>query len=44
MHKIAVATRKGVEDAGGTYQPHPAEAVVEKMIGWKPRSASTRGC
>lgn len=32
MHKIAVATRKGVEDAGGTYQPHPAEAVVEKMI------------
>jgi 3-hydroxyacyl-CoA dehydrogenase/enoyl-CoA hydratase/3-hydroxybutyryl-CoA epimerase len=32
MHKIAVATRKGVEDAGGSYQPHPAEAVVEKMI------------
>ncbi|MBY0441669.1 MAG: enoyl-CoA hydratase/isomerase family protein [Mycobacteriaceae bacterium] len=32
MHKIAVATRKGVEDAGGTYVPHPAEAVVEKMI------------
>jgi len=33
MHKIAVATRKGVEDAGGKYEPHPAEAVVEKMIG-----------
>lgn len=32
MHKIAVATRKGVEDAGGTYEPHPAEAVVEKML------------
>ncbi len=32
MHKIAVATRKGVEDAGQTYEPHPAEAVVEKMI------------
>ncbi|WP_059016847.1 3-hydroxyacyl-CoA dehydrogenase NAD-binding domain-containing protein [Mycobacterium sp. M26] len=32
MHKIAVATRKGVEDAGGTYTGHPAEAVVEKMI------------
>ncbi|WP_179473192.1 3-hydroxyacyl-CoA dehydrogenase NAD-binding domain-containing protein [Mycolicibacterium vinylchloridicum] len=32
MHKIAVATRKGVEEAGGTYEPHPAEAVVEKMI------------
>jgi 3-hydroxyacyl-CoA dehydrogenase / enoyl-CoA hydratase / 3-hydroxybutyryl-CoA epimerase len=32
MNKIAVATRKGVEDAGGTYEPHPAEAVVEKMI------------
>jgi 3-hydroxyacyl-CoA dehydrogenase / enoyl-CoA hydratase / 3-hydroxybutyryl-CoA epimerase len=32
MHKIAAATRKAVEDAGGTYEPHPAEAVVEKMI------------
>ncbi|BBY51547.1 3-hydroxyacyl-CoA dehydrogenase [Mycolicibacterium arabiense] len=32
MHKIAVATRKGVEESGGTYEPHPAEAVVEKMI------------
>jgi 3-hydroxyacyl-CoA dehydrogenase / enoyl-CoA hydratase / 3-hydroxybutyryl-CoA epimerase len=32
LHKIAVATRKAVEDAGGTYEPHPAEAVVEKMI------------
>ena len=26
MAKIAAATRKGVEAAGGTYQPHPAEA------------------
>src|ERR1700756_765174 len=32
MAKIAAATRKGVEDAGGTYLPHPAEAVVDKMI------------
>src|SRR5215218_8240846 len=32
MHKIAAATRKAVEDEGGTYTPHPAEAVVEKMI------------
>jgi 3-hydroxyacyl-CoA dehydrogenase/enoyl-CoA hydratase/3-hydroxybutyryl-CoA epimerase len=32
MRKIAVASRKGIEDAGGTYSPHPAEAVVEKMI------------
>ena len=32
MHKIAVASRKGIEDAGGTYEPHPAESVVEKMI------------
>jgi 3-hydroxyacyl-CoA dehydrogenase/enoyl-CoA hydratase/3-hydroxybutyryl-CoA epimerase len=32
MHKIALATRKGVEDTGATYEPHPAEAVVEKMI------------
>jgi 3-hydroxyacyl-CoA dehydrogenase/enoyl-CoA hydratase/3-hydroxybutyryl-CoA epimerase len=32
MAKIATATRKGVEDAGGTYLPHPAELVVNKMI------------
>jgi len=32
MQKIAAATRKGVEEAGGTYEPHPAEAVVNKMI------------
>ncbi|WP_313672970.1 3-hydroxyacyl-CoA dehydrogenase NAD-binding domain-containing protein [Mycolicibacterium sp.] len=32
MHKIAAATRKGIEDAGGTHVPHPSEAVVEKMI------------
>jgi 3-hydroxyacyl-CoA dehydrogenase/enoyl-CoA hydratase/3-hydroxybutyryl-CoA epimerase len=32
MHKIAVATRKAVEDVDGVYTPHPAEAVVEKMI------------
>jgi len=32
MHKIAVATRKGEEDAGRVHVPHPAEAVVEKMI------------
>ncbi|MGK2881390.1 MAG: 3-hydroxyacyl-CoA dehydrogenase NAD-binding domain-containing protein [Mycobacterium sp.] len=32
MHKIGVASRKGIEDAGGTYEPHPAEAVIEKMI------------
>jgi 3-hydroxyacyl-CoA dehydrogenase / enoyl-CoA hydratase / 3-hydroxybutyryl-CoA epimerase len=32
MLKIAVATRTAVEDAGGTYAPHPADAVVEKMI------------
>src|ERR1700688_4923225 len=32
MHKIATAPGKGFEDAGGTYEPHPAEAVVEKMI------------
>jgi 3-hydroxyacyl-CoA dehydrogenase / enoyl-CoA hydratase / 3-hydroxybutyryl-CoA epimerase len=32
MAKIAKATRAGVEAAGGTYVPHPAEAVVNKMI------------
>ena len=32
MHKIAVATRKGIEDAGGTHVPGLNEMVVEKMI------------
>ena len=32
IYKIAVASRKCVEDAGGTYEPHPAEAVAAKMI------------
>jgi 3-hydroxyacyl-CoA dehydrogenase/enoyl-CoA hydratase/3-hydroxybutyryl-CoA epimerase len=32
MHKIALATRKAVEDVDAVYAPHPAEAVVEKMI------------
>ena len=27
------ATRAGVEAAGGTYEPHPAEAVIDTMIG-----------
>jgi 3-hydroxyacyl-CoA dehydrogenase/enoyl-CoA hydratase/3-hydroxybutyryl-CoA epimerase len=32
MAKIAKATREGVEAAGQTYTPHPAEAVVTKML------------
>jgi 3-hydroxyacyl-CoA dehydrogenase/enoyl-CoA hydratase/3-hydroxybutyryl-CoA epimerase len=32
MQKITTASRKGVEDEGGTYTPHPAEDVVNKMI------------
>jgi 3-hydroxyacyl-CoA dehydrogenase/enoyl-CoA hydratase/3-hydroxybutyryl-CoA epimerase len=32
MAKIAKATRAGIEAAGQTYTPHPAEAVVAKMI------------
>ncbi|HZA12564.1 3-hydroxyacyl-CoA dehydrogenase NAD-binding domain-containing protein [Mycobacterium sp.] len=32
MQKIAKATRQGVEAAGQTYHPHPAEEVVNKMI------------
>jgi len=32
MAKISKATRQGVEAAGGTYVPHPAEEVVNKMI------------
>ncbi|MEB3022894.1 3-hydroxyacyl-CoA dehydrogenase NAD-binding domain-containing protein [[Mycobacterium] crassicus] len=32
MHKIAVATREGIEAAGGTYTKQMNEIVVEKMI------------
>ncbi|MEB3035059.1 3-hydroxyacyl-CoA dehydrogenase NAD-binding domain-containing protein [[Mycobacterium] nativiensis] len=32
MHKIAVATREGIEAAGGTYTKQQNEIVVEKMI------------
>ncbi|MBS4727476.1 enoyl-CoA hydratase/isomerase family protein [Mycobacterium sp. SM1] len=32
MAKIAKATREGVEAAGGTYTPHPAEAVIATML------------
>lgn len=32
MHKIAVATREGVEATGGTYEKQMNEIVVEKMI------------
>ncbi|MBU8823530.1 3-hydroxyacyl-CoA dehydrogenase NAD-binding domain-containing protein [Mycolicibacterium goodii] len=33
MQKIATETRKAAEATGATYEPHPAEAVVNKMIG-----------
>ena len=32
MVKIAAAARSDIEQSGGTYQPHPAESVIEKMI------------
>ena len=32
MQKIATETRKAAEASGATYEPHPAEAVVNKMI------------
>ncbi|CAJ1494247.1 3-hydroxyacyl-CoA dehydrogenase NAD-binding domain-containing protein [[Mycobacterium] kokjensenii] len=32
MQKIAIATREGVEAAGGTYEQQQNEVVVEKMI------------
>lgn len=32
MHKIAVATREGIEAAGGKYEKQQNEVVVEKMI------------
>jgi 3-hydroxyacyl-CoA dehydrogenase/enoyl-CoA hydratase/3-hydroxybutyryl-CoA epimerase len=32
MHKIAAASRRAVEEVDAVYVPHPAEAVVEKMI------------
>ncbi|NYD40133.1 3-hydroxyacyl-CoA dehydrogenase NAD-binding domain-containing protein [Nocardioides panaciterrulae] len=31
--KISTATRTAVEAAGRTYEPHPAEAVIDTMIG-----------
>jgi 3-hydroxyacyl-CoA dehydrogenase/enoyl-CoA hydratase/3-hydroxybutyryl-CoA epimerase len=32
MVKIRNATKAGVEAAGGAYEPHPAERVIERMI------------
>ncbi|MGI9084642.1 MAG: 3-hydroxyacyl-CoA dehydrogenase NAD-binding domain-containing protein [Aeromicrobium sp.] len=32
MKKIRIASQKAVEEEGGTWEPSPAEAVVEKMI------------
>jgi 3-hydroxyacyl-CoA dehydrogenase/enoyl-CoA hydratase/3-hydroxybutyryl-CoA epimerase len=32
LHKVSIATRAAVEDAGGTYHAHPGEAVIETMI------------
>jgi 3-hydroxyacyl-CoA dehydrogenase/enoyl-CoA hydratase/3-hydroxybutyryl-CoA epimerase len=32
LHKVATATRRSVEGAGGSYQPHSGEAVVDRMI------------
>jgi len=32
MQKIATETRKATEAEGKTYEPHPAEAVVNKMV------------
>jgi len=32
MQKIATETRKAAEAEGKTYEPHPAEAVVNKMV------------
>ncbi len=32
MAKIATATREGIEGAGQAYSPHPAEAVIHKML------------
>src|SRR6476661_4445278 len=31
--KVSTATRVAVEEAGGSYEPHPAEAVIDTMIG-----------
>jgi 3-hydroxyacyl-CoA dehydrogenase/enoyl-CoA hydratase/3-hydroxybutyryl-CoA epimerase len=30
--KIRDESRRAVEEAGGTYQPHPAEAVIDRMV------------
>jgi 3-hydroxyacyl-CoA dehydrogenase/enoyl-CoA hydratase/3-hydroxybutyryl-CoA epimerase len=31
-HKIRAETRRGVEAAGGTWIPHPADAIVDAMV------------
>jgi 3-hydroxyacyl-CoA dehydrogenase/enoyl-CoA hydratase/3-hydroxybutyryl-CoA epimerase len=32
MRKIRAETRRGVEAAGGTWTPHPADAIVDRMV------------
>ena len=32
MRKIREQTRRGVEAAGGTWTPHPADAIVDRMV------------
>ncbi|MGH3868158.1 MAG: 3-hydroxyacyl-CoA dehydrogenase NAD-binding domain-containing protein [Pseudonocardiaceae bacterium] len=32
MHKIGAETRRGVESAGGIWTPHPADAIVDRMV------------
>ncbi|MDQ4009293.1 MAG: 3-hydroxyacyl-CoA dehydrogenase NAD-binding domain-containing protein [Actinomycetota bacterium] len=32
MRKIREETRRGVEAAGGTWTPHPADAIVDRMV------------
>ncbi|HEX2290925.1 MAG TPA: 3-hydroxyacyl-CoA dehydrogenase family protein, partial [Pseudonocardiaceae bacterium] len=32
MRKIREETRRGIEAAGGTWTPHPADAIVDRMV------------
>ncbi len=43
MRHIRDQNKSGVEDAGGTYVPHPAEQVLDKMVGEFERGGRAAG-
>ncbi|MFF4648805.1 3-hydroxyacyl-CoA dehydrogenase NAD-binding domain-containing protein [Streptomyces sp. NPDC001380] len=41
--RIREETRRAVEEAGGTWEPHPADAVVDRMVGEFGRTGRSGG-